>query len=59
MTTPSINQLKEINDSLKKSIRKLKKSEFGDTKYGSENEYSAGGVIAGLNAIAIDLSALI
>lgn len=59
MNVPSINRLKEIKDDLKKSIRKINSSEYEGATYGPENEYTAKGVIAGLNAITTDLSALV
>ena len=59
MNVPSINRLKETRDGLKKSIKKLNSSEYEGATYGPENEYSAKGVIAGINAITTDLSALL
>jgi len=58
MTTSSIEQLIEIKDELRKSLPNIKVSEFGDSKYGPENEYTAKGVIAGLDALITDLASL-
>ncbi len=58
MDTPSITQLRSHRDELKKSLRGIKVSQYAGKKYGSEQEYVAKGVVAGVEAILIDISAL-
>lgn len=58
MDTPSITQLRSHRDELRKSLRGIKVSQYAGEKYGSEQEYIAKGVVTGIEAILIDISAL-
>ena len=58
MDTPSITQLRSHRDELRKSLRGIKVSQFAGEKYGNEQEYVAKGVVAGIEAILVDISAL-
>lgn len=59
MDIPSINQLRELKNSISKSLRTIKPSQYPDVKYGNENEFTAKGVVAGVDALVTDLSALL
>ncbi len=59
MDVPSINQLRELRDSVSKTLRTIKPSQYSGEKYGNENEYTAKGIIAGVDALTTDLSALL
>ncbi len=58
MDTPTITQLRAHRDEIKKSLRSIKVSRYAGQKYGHEEEYVAKGVIAGIDAILVDISAL-
>ena len=58
MDTTSITQLRERRDELRKSLRGIKVSQYVGEKYGKEQEYVANGVVAGIEAILVDVSAL-
>lgn len=59
MDTPTIIKLRELRDNLRKSIRSIKIADYSGQNFGPENEYTAKGIVAGLEAITTDLSALI
>lgn len=59
MDTPSIASIKELRATISIQIKKIKPSDFADQKFGGELEYSAKGVIGGINAILIDVGALV
>lgn len=59
MDTPTITQLRELRDSISKARKTIKPKEHSDQKYGNENEFTAKGVLAGLDALTTDLSALL
>lgn len=58
MDTPTITQLRAHRDELRKSLRGIKVSHYAGEKYGNEKEYVAKGVVAGIEAILVDISAL-
>lgn len=58
MDTSTITQLRTHRDEIRKSLKNIKASEFSDGKYGDEQEYTAKGLIAGVEAILFDISAL-
>ena len=58
MDTPSITQLRTHRDELKKSLRGIKVSQYAGEKYGNEQEYVAKGIVAGVEAILVDISTL-
>ena len=58
MTTQSINQLRENRDHIRRSLRKFRVSKFTE-KYGQEQEYTAQGIRAGIEAILVDVNALV
>lgn len=59
MDITTIKNLKELRDSIRESIKLIKVADYADQKYGSENEYSAKGLIGGINALVTDLAALL
>ncbi len=59
MDITTVKQLKELRDSIRESLKQIKASDYGDKKYGSENEYPAKGLVGGVNALVTDLSALL
>lgn len=59
MDLPSINQLRELRDSISTSLRTIKPAQNSGQKYGTESEYTAKGVVAGVDALNTDLSALL
>lgn len=59
MDITTIKQLKELRDSIRESIKQIKASDYGDKKYGSENEYPGKGLIGGVNALVTDLATLL
>jgi len=58
MDTPTITQLREHRDNIRKSLRSIKVSQYSGQKFGNEEEYVAKGVVAGVEAILVDISAL-
>lgn len=58
MDTPTITQLREHRDEIKKSLRGIKVSQYAGQIFGSEQEYVAKGIVAGIHAILVDISAL-
>lgn len=58
MDTPTITQLRTHRDGIKKSLRTIKVSQYAGQKFGHEEEYVAKGIVAGIDAILIDISAL-
>lgn len=58
MTTESIENIKESNILIKESLKKIKASSYKDQFYGKESEFTAKGLVAGIDAISKDISAL-
>ena len=59
MDTPTIIQLRECRDKLRSSLSSFRASRYSDAKYGSEEEYTAMGIAAGIDAISTDIAGLI
>jgi hypothetical protein len=58
MGTQTIIKLRTHRDEIKKNLRGIKMSKYEGLKYGNEEEYVAKGIVAGIEAILIDISAL-
>ena len=58
MDTASITQLRTHRDELRKSLRGIKVSQYAGEEFGNEQEYVAKGVVAGIEAMLVDISAL-
>ncbi len=58
MDTLTITQLRTHRDEIKKSLRSIKVSQYAGQKFGHEEEYVAKGIVAGIDAILVDISAL-
>ncbi|MDC9721919.1 MAG: hypothetical protein PSN34_03995 [Urechidicola sp.] len=58
MSIQTIEDLRNNRDEIKKNIRLIKTSDYGDTTYGSENEYVAKSLIASVESILIDITTL-
>ena len=58
MDTTSITQLRTHRDELRKSLRGIKVSRYAGEEFGNEQEYVAKGVVAGIEAMLVDISAL-
>lgn len=58
MDTPTINQLRLNRDEVQQSLRTIKASQYIGQKFGHEQEYTAKGILGGIDAILIDISAL-
>ena len=59
METTSIKQLKTIKDQLRVSLKNISPSTYGSQTFGGESEYTARGVVAGIDALTTDLGGLI
>ena len=58
MELNTVNQIREKRDEIREQIKALNLKDYGDTKYGSENEYNFKGLIGGIEALLTDISAL-
>lgn len=58
MVTPTITKLRELRDGIREEVRQIKIADYSATIYGPEKEYTIKGVIAGINALMVDVSAL-
>lgn len=58
MELTSVNQIREIRDSIREKIKDLNLSDYSSNKYGNENEYTFRGLIGGIEALLTDISAL-
>ena len=58
MTIQSIETIRELRDEIRKSIRSIKSQDYSGQNFGQENEYTAKGIITGIEAILFDVSAL-
>ncbi|MFA6699178.1 MAG: hypothetical protein WCS28_03325 [Thiomicrospira sp.] len=58
MTVGTITLLRNKRDEVREAIRQVNPAEYSDTTYGSESEYSIKGIIAGVEALMTDVSAL-
>lgn len=59
MDIDSIENLKAARDSLKASIEDIKVREFEGRTFGTESEYDARGIVAGIDAIITDVGGLL
>lgn len=57
--TPTIRQLVELHKSTKEALAAINWKEFSSVKVGAEEEYSVKSLVAGLNALLVDLSVLL
>lgn len=58
METPTITKLRELRDEIREEVKQIKVADYSATTYGPEKEYSIKGVLAGINALMLDVSAL-
>lgn len=58
MDTPTITKLRELRDGIREEVKRIKITDYSATTYGPEKEYTIRGVIAGINALMLDVSAL-
>ena len=54
----TVNQIREKRDKIRERIKALNLRDYGDTKYGNENEYTYKGLIGGIEALLTDISTL-
>ena len=59
MEIESIQNLRNIRNTLRTTLKEFKTQEFNGKKFGSELEYNAKGIIAGADAIVTDVATLI
>jgi hypothetical protein len=59
MEIGTIEQLKGLRDSVRESVKTIKPADYAGKQYGQENEYTAKGIVGGVEALSTDLSALI
>lgn len=59
MDITTIVQLRGFRDSIRESLKQIKVADYPDRKYGQEHEYTAKGLIGGVNALVTDLAALL
>lgn len=58
MELNTVNQIREKRDEIRERIKALNLRDYGDTTYGSENEYTFKGLIGGIEALLTDISTL-
>jgi len=58
MELTSITQIRELKNSLKEQIANIDKSQYKDSLYGSESEYTFRGLLAGLDCLLTDITSL-
>lgn len=58
MELNTVNQIREKRDEIRERIKALNLRGYGETKYGSENEYTFEGLIGGIEALLTDISTL-
>lgn len=59
MDITTIVQLRGFRDSIRESLKQIKAADYHDRKYGQEHEYTAKGLIGGVDALVTDLAALL
>lgn len=59
MSSNSVKDIKKARNALKISVKKIKVRDFEGRTFGSENEYDARGIIAGVDAIITDIGGLL
>jgi hypothetical protein len=58
MELTTINEIRELRDEIRESIKSLNLSEYKSLKYGNENEYNFRGLVGGIEALLTDISTL-
>ncbi len=58
MELTTINQIRELRDEIRESIKSLNLNEYKSLEYGKENEYNFRGLIGGIEALLTDISTL-
>lgn len=58
MSITSIVRIRELRDEIREEIKNVDLKSFKDQTFGSENEYTYKGIIAGVEALLTDVSAL-
>lgn len=58
MELNTVNLIREKRDQIRERIKALNLRDYGESKYGSENEYTFKGLIGGIEALLTDISAL-
>lgn len=58
MELTTINQIRELRDEIRESIKSLNLNEYKSLEYGNENEYNFHGLIGGIEALLTDISTL-
>lgn len=58
MEIKTINQIREIRESIREEIKSLNLNHYEKTNYGNENEYTFKGIITDLDALLTDISTL-
>lgn len=59
MELKTISRIRELRDEIRKLRKRIRASEYEGLKYGPEEEYTAKGLLAGLDALIIDISTLV
>ncbi|WP_026713745.1 hypothetical protein [Flavobacterium daejeonense] len=59
METQTITEIKNLNNQLKQRLGEINKTQFYNSKYGSEQEYTGKGIYLGLDSIITDVSYLV
>lgn len=57
MSTQTIDQIRSTRDEIRISLRGIKTTHYKGQKFGPEQEYSAKGIKAGIDAILVDITA--
>ncbi len=59
MEIQTITRIRELRDEIRKLKKRVKAFEFEEQTFGPEGEYTAKGLLAGLDALVIDISTLV
>ncbi len=59
MDIPTISRIKELRDEIRKARKPIRHHDYDGQTFGPESEYSAKGLLAGLDALIIDISSLV
>lgn len=58
MELTTINEIRELRNQIRESIKSLNLSEYKSLEYGNENEYNFRGLVGGIEALLTDISTL-
>ncbi|QCX37735.1 hypothetical protein FF125_04535 [Aureibaculum algae] len=58
MELTTINEIRELRDEIRESIKSLNLNEYKSLEYGKENEYNFRGLVGGIEALLTDISTL-